>query len=114
MSKLRHAAVASAALIALSASGALAQVIVQPPAGSVVIAPSAPPAVRSEVVPPPPDAVAQWNPGHWNWDGYRWIWVAGRFVIPPSSVQTSGWRWIPGQWLQRPDGSWTWSEGHWG
>jgi hypothetical protein len=115
MSSLRSIAVASAALVALSTGIASAQVLVQPPAsGTVVIAPSAPPPPRAEVIPPPPDAIAQWQPGHWGWDGARWVWIAGRFEIPPAEAQTSGWHWIPGQWVQRADGSWVWSGGHWG
>lgn len=44
---------------------------------------SVPPAPY-EVVPPPRPGFA-WNPGYWAWDGYRYVWVQGRWVAaaPP-------------------------------
>jgi WXXGXW repeat (2 copies) len=27
--------------------------------------------------PPGPEASYHWRDGHWNWDGHRWVWIAG-------------------------------------
>ena len=41
-------------------------------------APIPPP--RAEVVPPPPGGPMVWEPGHWHWDGYRYVWRPGHYV----------------------------------
>ena len=33
-----------------------------------------------EVRPPRPDAGYVWREGHWTWNGYRNVWVAGHWV----------------------------------
>ena len=33
-----------------------------------------------EVRPPRPDAGYVWQQGHWSWNGYRNVWVAGHWV----------------------------------
>ncbi|HLG86513.1 MAG TPA: YMGG-like glycine zipper-containing protein [Alphaproteobacteria bacterium] len=68
-----------------------------------------PPAPRYEAVPPPPAEHLSWVPGHWRWDGYRYVWEQGHYVARPYARST----WIPGHWVQRPQG-WVWEEGHWG
>jgi len=56
-----------------------------------------PPPAPMEFVPPAaPGAV--WTPGYWAWDGYRYIWVQGRWVAaaPPVAVYplaTPRWGW---------------------
>ena len=109
----RSVGAASLLTLTLVTGGASAQTVVQPPT-TVIVAPAAPPPPRSEVIPPPPDSIAQWDPGHWAWDGQQWVWKAGHFEVPPTAVQTSGWHWFPGQWVQQPDGGWAWQAGHWG
>ena len=102
-------------VMSLAAAGvASAQTVVQPSSTTVILAPSAPPPPQTEVIPPPPDAIAQWDPGHWTWDGQQWVWRTGHFQTPPNTVQTSGWHWIPGQWIQQPNGGWAWQAGRWG
>ncbi|MBE7209975.1 MAG: YXWGXW repeat-containing protein [Gluconacetobacter diazotrophicus] len=43
-----------------------------------------PPAPVVEVIPAAPSAVYVWRPGHWRWDGYRYNWVRGRYVLRPA------------------------------
>ena len=71
-------------------------------------APIPPP--RHEVVPPPPGARMIWEPGHWHWNGYRYIWIDGRYVQrqPHYGHYADGrWVWAPGQ------GRWVWRPAHW-
>jgi hypothetical protein len=42
-----------------------------------------PPPVVYEQPPPPPAAYLVWQPGHWRWDGYRWVWDRGHYVRRP-------------------------------
>jgi hypothetical protein len=66
------------------------------------------PPPRYEPVPPPPGAAYVWVPGHWRWNGYRYIWVGGRYV-----VRQTGWhRWVDGRWVII-NGRWTWIPAHW-
>lgn len=52
--------------------------------------PTAPPAPLDE-----PDSKAAiapgmtWIAGHWHWDGYRWLWLTGRWASTPA-----GQRWV--------------------
>ena len=43
-----------------------------------------PPAPVVEAIPPPPSAVTVWRPGHWRWNGYRYVWMRGRYVARPA------------------------------
>lgn len=77
--------------------------IAQPPPPTY--APVPPP--RVEVVPPAPVGPVIWQPGHWHWDGYRYIWIGGRYVQrrPHYVHYVEGhWRWAPrlGQYVWRP------------
>ena len=49
-----------------------------------------------------------YSPGHWESRGGIHVWVDGPYV-----VQNPGTYFVPGRWLQQPDGSWVWIEGHW-
>ena len=42
--------------------------------------PPPPPARVVERVPPPPPGYYAWRPGHWRWNGYRYVWVPGHYV----------------------------------
>jgi hypothetical protein len=84
------------------------------PARPVVVAAPAPampapiPPPRIETVPPPPSAAYVWQPGHWHWNGFRYVWVPGRYVL-----RQAGWRhWVDGHWVLR-GGAWVWVPGHW-
>ncbi len=104
------AALRIGAFVAALLSGvatASAQGYPPPPPGS---APMAPPAPQAEIVPaPPPGPVAViWQPGHWRWNGYQYVWVPGRYVRPPRPHAI----WIEGHWAPR-HGVWVWVPGHW-
>ena len=85
-------------------------VVYQPPAPPVneVVVDQAPPPPVEEVQPPTPFANAYWVPGHWWWNGYRYVWLTGRWTARPA-----GFVWEPARWEHRPDGRWAWRPGHW-
>lgn len=76
-------------------------------------APSAPPAQPEPEPPPPPPPVttAVWIPGSWQWDGARWIWIAGAYQLRPATTvewRAPEWRprgsifiFVPGGWVRR-------------
>ncbi|HTJ62588.1 MAG TPA: hypothetical protein VL899_02160 [Alphaproteobacteria bacterium] len=68
----------------------------------------APPAPMVEAVPVAPVAGYIWRPGHWRWNGVRYVWIRGRYVAPPYV----GAVWVPGHWGPRGPG-WVWIGGHW-
>jgi hypothetical protein len=71
-------------------------------------APVPPP--RVEVVPPPPGGRVVWEPGHWHWDGVRYIWISGHYVErrPHYGHYAEGrWAWSP------HEGRWVWRPAHW-
>ena len=67
----------------------------QPSPPPPTYAPIPPP--RPEVVPPPPRERMVWEPGHWHWNGYRYIWIGGRYI----PVQAHHREYIPGAWAWR-------------
>jgi hypothetical protein len=67
-----------------------------------------PPPARVESTPPPPSPYHVWDPGHWRWDGRRYVWVPGHYIHNPHHYA----KWIPGHWVER-HGGWYWVEGHW-
>ena len=100
MMKVRSLLVACAlgAAIAGGATAANAQVYVQ----------AAPPAPIYEAVPGSPGAGYYWIPGHWRWNGYRYVWIRGHYSYRPYA----GAVWRPGRWVYGPNGYY-WVEGHW-
>jgi hypothetical protein len=72
-----------------------------PPPG---YAPVPPP--QAEVVPGPPNRHVVWEPGHWHWDGYRYVWIAGHYT------ERRRGHWVEGRWAWR-GGVWTWVPAHW-
>jgi WXXGXW repeat (2 copies) len=77
-------------------------------AAAEVVIRTAPPNPIVETVPPPPGRYYVWDPGHWRWNGNRYVWVRGHYVHNPHH----GGAWVPGHWVSRP-GGWVWIEGHW-
>lgn len=71
--------------------------------------PPVPPA-KTETVPlPPVSGMPQiWEPGHWDWNGQGYDWVAGQWVARGDHSAM----WQPGYWA-RINGTWTWQVGHW-
>lgn len=92
--------IAGAAIVAVSLGSAQGQ---PPPPG---YAPIPPP--RYEVVPPPPGGRMIWEPGHWHWDGYQYIWIGGHYIMQHRRPL----QWIPGRWIWQ--GRWVWIPAHWG
>ncbi len=90
-------------LAATLALGGLVPAVAQPPYPPV-------PPPRYEIVPPPPGPRAAWVPGHWNWNGTRYVWIRGHYVR-----RGPHWgRWAPGHWIWAPRvGRWVWRPGHW-
>jgi hypothetical protein len=90
---------AAAFLVTIGTAGA------QPPPN---YAPIPPP--RVEVVPPPPGGRVIWEPGHWRWNGYRYIWISGRYVQARPSYR----HYVEGRWIWSPrEGRYVWREPHW-
>ncbi len=95
--------VGCAAVFLLAIGSASAQ---PPPPG---YAPIPPP--RRDVVPPPPSSRVVWEPGHWYWNGVRYIWIDGHYV----DQRGHGGRYIEGRWVRAPHrGRWIWRPAHWG
>lgn len=67
-----------------------------------------PPPNRVEGRPKSPGARYVWVPGYQRWDGRRYMWERGRWVLPPRS----GARWAAGHWDRR-QGGWAWTAGQW-
>ena len=95
MKKFLLAALATAIL---GTSAAFAQVVVR-------IAPP-PPIVEHRPVRPGPAYV--WTGGYHRWDGARYVWVPGRWAVPPRR----GGVWVAGHWRHRR-GGYVWVPGHW-
>ncbi len=66
------------------------------------------PPLQQEVIPPAPSTTVVWEPGHWNWNGARYVWVPGHYL----ERTAAGEHWVHGHWAQR-NGVWEWMPGHW-
>ena len=64
------------------------------------------PIVETRVVAPSPRHV--WIAGYHHWDGNAFVWVPGRWALPPAHYHA----WAAGRWVHDPHG-WYWAEGHW-
>jgi hypothetical protein len=53
---------------------------------------------------PPPQQGGYWIEGHWSWDGTQWVWLDGRWELPPQP----GAVWVPPSFNGR-----TWVAGYW-
>jgi hypothetical protein len=75
-------------------------------------APIPPPQVEVGPPPPVPGPAAGYllEPGHWQWNGVRYVWVPRHWV-----VRQPGWaHWVPGHWFVGRLGRYHWVPGHWG
>ena len=68
------------------------------------------PAVLAEYVPRPPSSRVPliWQPGHYDWDGARYLWRTGAWVIRADH----GTLWQDGYWQSAAPVS-VWVPGHW-
>src|SRR5258707_228360 len=66
-----------------------------------------PPPFMVEVTPPQPREGFIYEPGHYSWDGSRYVWIDAQYVrqreghiYTPSVVEQRGGKWIyaPGHW----------------
>ena len=55
-----------------------------PGPGPVAVAVPPTPVPIVEPVPPPPAAFYVWRPGHWRWNGFRYVWIRGHYVPRPA------------------------------
>ncbi len=53
-----------------------------------------------EVVTVQPSPYAIWIPGFWNWNGYRYYWIAGCWEVPPPGFRV----YVRGEWILRRGG----------
>ncbi len=65
------------------------------------------PPPRYEALPPPPGGAYIWQPGHWRWNGYQYVWFPGRYI--PRGPYA---HFVPGHWALRY-GQWVWIPQHW-
>jgi hypothetical protein len=97
---MRRLAAISVVVLAIGMGSAVAQ---PPP-------PGAPPPPQYEAVPPPPGERYVWEPGHWHWDGVRYFWVRGHYVIRQAGYG----HYVPGHWRWAPRlGRYEWIGAHW-
>ena len=85
-------------LVVLLPAVAVAQVVVR----------VAPPPIVVERPALPPSPRYAWISGYQRWDGVRYVWVPGHYVIPPRPTVV----WVPGHWVQRGPG-WVFVGGYW-
>jgi hypothetical protein len=55
-----------------------------------------------------PGAGYVWVPGHQVWDGYRYVWVRGSWMVAPRYHRT----WVSGRWQHERRGYY-WTDGRW-
>jgi len=67
-----------------------------------------PPPPRREIVPVRPGPRHVWVAGYHRWDGNRYYWQPGAWVLPPGRYH----HWVPGHWVSSGRGYY-WVEGHW-
>ncbi|MGC9951559.1 MAG: YXWGXW repeat-containing protein [Bryobacteraceae bacterium] len=73
-----------------------------------VIVKVAPPAEVAEARPASPGPNYIWIGGYQRWDGAAYVWVPGRWEVPPHP----GARWVAHRWVRRHDG-YAFVEGRW-
>ena len=56
----------------------------------------------------PPGAGYVWTRGYHRWDGARYVWSPGAWVLPPRPRAV----WVEHRWVRRR-GGWVFVEGHW-
>jgi WXXGXW repeat (2 copies) len=74
-----------------------------------VYVPTRPPALIVETHPVAPAAGYVWVPGYHRWDGGAYLWVGGRWELPPQGHT----RWVSGSWRHHKTHGWYWTDGHW-
>src|SRR5271156_1056396 len=80
-------------------------------AGTAMAQPYQPvPPPQDEAGPPPPAPGPRYvlEPGHWRWNGVRYVWIGRHWVF-----RQPGWgaHYVPGHWSRF--GGWHWVPAHW-
>jgi len=96
------------ALVACGSARLPRPTYVQQPSEALLEADYPPPPARSEVVPASPRSDAVWIDGEWLWQGARYAWKTGRWVVPPASASYAPWTSVRG-----PRGTFYIAEGKW-
>ena len=63
--------------------------------------------VETRTVAPSPRHV--WIAGYHRWDGQAYVWVPGRWDLPPAGHRA----WAVGHWTHHRRNGWYWIDGHW-
>ncbi len=98
----RHLAVFALAVLVLASA-------LPARAGTRVYVQIGPPAAVSETRVVAPSARHVWIAGYHPWDGRAYVWVPGRWELPPARYRA----WVPGHWVPHPAHGWDWVEGPW-
>jgi len=77
-------------------------------AGAEVVIRVAPPREIVETRVPAPSRGHVWIAGYHRWDGHAYVWVPGRWELPPRPHA----RWVKHHWVHR-GGGYVLVEGHW-
>ncbi|MBI4911305.1 MAG: YXWGXW repeat-containing protein [Acidobacteria bacterium] len=83
-------------------------VVAPVPVASVHYVDREPPPPRYERMPSAPSGDHVWVEGYWAWEARAYVWVPGRFLLPPRPRAV----WVPGRWARHARG-WHWTEGRW-
>jgi YXWGXW repeat-containing protein len=78
-------------------------------AGARVYVRVGPPAPLAEVRVAAPSPHHVWIAGYHRWDGAAYVWVPGRWDLPPAHHTA----WVAGHWVHHASNGWYWNEGHW-
>jgi len=84
------------ALVACGSARLPKPTYMQQPSEALQQADFPPPPARSEVVPAAPRSDAVWIDGEWVWQGSRYAWKTGRWVVPPASASYAPWTSVRG------------------
>ena len=68
-----------------------------------------PPAAIVETRPVAPGPRYVWVTGYHRWNGTAYVWVPGRWRLPPSHYSV----WVAGHWAHHPHNGYYWVGGHW-
>jgi hypothetical protein len=94
---------------AVVALAALASVTAPAGADTRVYVRIGPPAAIVETRPVAPGPHHVWIGGYHRWDGQAYLWVPGRWDLPPARHRG----WVAGHWAHHRHNGYYWVDGHW-
>ena len=89
-------------------SAVLGTVMCAGSAWAEIVVHEAPPHPLSEHRPERPSGRHVWISGYHRWDGHAYVWVPGRWELPPREHAV----WVAPKWAHR-HGEWVFVEGYW-